>query len=295
MTERILAAIRLGNTQLSLVRRQSPAPARTSGVIVVRREDLARANALSPSQVETFLRCEALWYYKHALQLPDSKSAASAIGFAIHDVIANTLRAKHEDGELPPLETAMEFYNDHASTLLVDALQKPGANADAEREAGSGAFRQWYRGYAQHVQVATDEHGPLIERSMAGRIAGILVNTVIDLVDRIRGVVDWKSAGRRPTGISNHARFQLTTYCATARQTHGELVTITKTKTPMVYPMHFTPTWADVKYAENIYPQVALASRSGLYPPRRGNFLCSRSRCAYWRECEEEHGGRVTD
>jgi len=225
-------------------------------------------------------------YYKHALQLPDSKSAASAIGFAIHDVIANTLRAKHEDDELPPLETAMEFYNDHASTLLVDALKKPGANADAEREAGSGAFRAWYRSYAPGVQVASDEHGPLIERSMAGKITGILVNTVIDLVDRIRGVVDWKSAGRKPTGISNHARFQLTTYAAIARQTHGELVTITKTKIPGLYPMHFTPTWADIKYAEKIYPQVALGSRSGLYPPRRGNFLCSRSRCAYWRECE---------
>jgi hypothetical protein len=49
------------------------------------------------------------------------------------------------------------------------------------------------------------------------------------------------------------------------------------------------------RFAEALYPMVQDSIRDGVYPPHRGSPLCSRRHCGYWRECEREFGGRVSE
>lgn len=55
---------------------------------------------LSPSQVGTFLDCQARWGFKYGLQLPESKNSSLALGLAVHRALELNFREKletHED------------------------------------------------------------------------------------------------------------------------------------------------------------------------------------------------------
>ena len=68
----------------------TPAARHTPGPLIVSNV----AHVLSPSQVTEYLDCSARWYYHHALGLPDKRTAALAIGEALHAVTAAALRIK---------------------------------------------------------------------------------------------------------------------------------------------------------------------------------------------------------
>ncbi len=58
------------------------------------------APVLSPSQVRTFLDCQARWWFKYGLGLPESKTSSLALGLAIHRALEVNFREKletHED------------------------------------------------------------------------------------------------------------------------------------------------------------------------------------------------------
>jgi hypothetical protein len=58
------------------------------------------APVLSPSQVRTFLDCQARWWFKYGLMLPETKSSSLALGLAVHRALELNFREKletHED------------------------------------------------------------------------------------------------------------------------------------------------------------------------------------------------------
>ena len=58
------------------------------------------AAVLSPSQVRTFLDCQARWWFKYGLMLPDQKNSSLALGLAIHRALEVNFQEKiqtHED------------------------------------------------------------------------------------------------------------------------------------------------------------------------------------------------------
>jgi len=64
----------------------------------------AVASVLSPSQVRTFLDCQARWWFKYGLMLPDPKNSSLALGLAIHRALEVNFREKLETRE--DLDTA---------------------------------------------------------------------------------------------------------------------------------------------------------------------------------------------
>ena len=54
---------------------------------------------LSPSQVRTFMDCQARWFFKYVERLPDPQTSSLALGKAVHAAIAENFAQKIETKE----------------------------------------------------------------------------------------------------------------------------------------------------------------------------------------------------
>jgi len=133
--------------------------------------------------------------------------------------------------------------------------------------------------------------------AVEGIIAGVCVQGIVDLLDMKGHIIDFKTAARRPAGITPDYNLQLTTYSMITPGASGQcrLDTVTKTKTVQLVQQSCEIGPEERRYAETLYPMVQEAMRDGIYPPRRRSPVCSRRYCGYWRECEREFGGRVDE
>jgi hypothetical protein len=136
-----------------------------------------------------------------------------------------------------------------------------------------------------------------VELPVEGVIAGVRVQGIVDLLDMKGRIIDFKTATRRPAGITPDYSLQLTTYSMITPGAGGScrLDTVTKTKTVELVQQSCEIGPEECRFAETLYPMVQEDMRDGIYPPRRGSHLCSRRYCGYWRECEREFGGRVDE
>src|ERR1035441_4569026 len=57
------------------------------------------ASVLSPSQVRCFFECQARWWFKYGLQLPERKNSSLALGLAVHQALEVNFREKLETRE----------------------------------------------------------------------------------------------------------------------------------------------------------------------------------------------------
>lgn len=81
----------------------------------------------------------------------------------------------------------------------------------------------------------------VVEQTVQGEIAGVKVRGVVDLLDTDGRVFDFKTASKRPNGISAEHRLQLTTYAMITPGASGlcRLEIVTKTKTVQVIQQRY--------------------------------------------------------
>ena len=236
--------------------------------------------ALSPSQVTTYIDCAARWWYGSAMGLEDPPTGALALGRAVHTGIAAGLAGN---------KNALEAF---ADAWRVDVQA-------AELRADEDAHELYQKGL-QMVDLFMREGAPglrveAVEKPVSGAIGTAHTRGVIDIRTVDGEIIDIKTAAKKPTGISAAHRLQLTTYGILDHTNKTRIVTLTKTKEPGIYDHRFELTPADTHYAATMFSMVADAIETGLHIPNRGSTLCSRKQCAFWRDCQKDHGGAVRD
>jgi hypothetical protein len=257
----------------------------------------AVAHLLSPSQVNEWLDCSARWYYHHALRLPDVRTPALAIGEVLHAITAACLRIRRRGhwhaGVVSQAEDLLEkMLTAELAACTLDEDESPAAIVAQAR----AMLAVWLDQVFPQLETAAR-----IEMRMEGAIAGIAVQGTADVITSSGMVVDLKTAGKKPAGVSQQQRLQLATYAiladqadpAAAPHTDARLYTLTKTKAPVAVQQTLEITETDRKYAEWAYSTAQREMREGAVMPRRSSLLCSRANCAYWQACEEEYGGCV--
>jgi RecB family exonuclease len=252
---------------------------------------LSPGDALSPSQVNTFLSCPAKWMYRYLLGLPDPQTSARFVGACFHRTVEAYFRFRLENKAEP--EDLGAFLD---GSYEIDWAEGVGGGEfmDSEdpaelRELGRSLLEVVLRDEAPSIQPAA------MEVRVDGDIAGVPVRGIIDLLDVDGRVIDLKTAAKAPSGIRPDYRLQVTAYSMLSGAAKGaaRLYTVTKTKTIKVVQQSFDVTTEDVAYARVMYPMVRDAIRDGLFYPRRDSMFCSRKWCGYWRECVREFGGEV--
>src|SRR5579871_3369483 len=165
------------------------------------------AHALSPSQATTFLDCAARWYFAKVLALPDPQNGALSLGHAVHRTAAAVMRGKGANaGELPTLTDALEIFETVWQDELENAELAPDENQDDLASTGRRIVAKY------HNQVAPDLMPAAVETTLTGKIGGIEVHAIADLITTDGIVCDLKTASKRPGKISADHAFQLATY-----------------------------------------------------------------------------------
>lgn len=136
-----------------------------------------------------------------------------------------------------------------------------------------------------------------VELPVRGTIGGAQVRGFIDLLDTSGRVIDLKVTKRTPSEVSPDHRLQIATYRKLCPQATGaaRVDSLVKNKKPKLVEQAYIVEDCDLVEIERMYPLVQQAIRAGVFLPNRGNFMCSRRYCAFWRACQREFGGRVTE
>jgi hypothetical protein len=136
-----------------------------------------------------------------------------------------------------------------------------------------------------------------LELSMKGVLGGVTINDILDVINTAGKIHDVKPAKQTPSPIDPIYRLQVATYSRLAPNASGlvQLDTLVKNKTPKRVEQSFEITEADILATDTIYPLAQQAMQSGFYMPKRLSMLCSRRHCPYWRRCEKEIGGEVSE
>jgi len=137
----------------------------------------------------------------------------------------------------------------------------------------------------------------VVELKVEGEIAGVKVRGWIDLLDIEGRVIDIKTAKARPSSIEPMHKFQVATYSNLIPGASGEgrIDTLVKTKTPQVISQTFQITPEEMRAVQTLYPAAQEAMHQQRFMPNRLSMMCSRRNCSYWRHCEGEWGGEVSE
>jgi len=247
------------------------------------------AAVLSPSQVRTFLDCQARWWFKYGLTLPEHKNSSLALGLAIHRALEVNFREKIETHE--DLDTAGVIM------LFRDAwMEQAGQTQFTKDESQQELRRVGERLVAKYMdEVAPQVEPAAVELDVAGEISGVAVRGRVDILDIDGQLIDIKSASRRPSWVSPDYAFQLATYRQITPGASGEvrIDSLVKTATPQVIQQRYTVSDADLRATRVLFPMVQEAMGSGMYCPNRQSLLCSQKHCSFWTHCEQEFGGSV--
>ena len=251
----------------------------------------ALGESLSPSQVSSYMTCPAKWYFRYLIGLSEPTTGALALGKAFHGTLARNFRQKMSTVRDMEAKELREVFAEEWSLATADAALRDDEDADALAATGQILVAAY----------VTEAGGPLqphaVEQTVQGEIAGVKVRGIVDLLDTDGRVLDFKTASKRPNGLSAEHSLQLTTYAMITPGASGlcRLDTVTKTKTVQVIQQSYQVGAEDRRFAETLYPMVQESIRDGIYPPHRSGPMCSRRYCGYWRVCEHEFGGRVAE
>jgi hypothetical protein len=246
---------------------------------------------LSPSQVRTFLDCQARWYFKYRERLPDPQTSNLALGKAVHAALAENFRQKIETREDLPSTGVMALFRmfwpeERAQTEFAE-IEDP----DEIGKCGEALVMRYMDEVAPFIQPSASEF------FVAGQIGGVAIQGVIDIVDQKRHIIDLKTRTRRPSSISFADIFQVATYrqLLPSADPCVHIDSLIKTKTVQVVRHTVELTAQDLQSTAVLYPLTLEAMRRNTFVPNRLSLSCSRRHCAFWRQCEREFGGHVPD
>ncbi len=210
----------------------------------------ALEESLSPSQVNTYMTCPAKWHFRYLIGLSEPTTGALALGKAFHGTLALNFRQKLRTGRDMETQELREVFAEEWSATLVEATLRD--DEDVDKLAATGQILA--------ATYATEAAGPLqphaVEQTVQGEIGGVKVGGIVDLLDTGRRVVDFKTASKRPNGVSAEHSLQLTTYAMITPGASGlcRLDTVTKTKTVQVIQQSYQVGSEDRRLAEALYP-----------------------------------------
>lgn len=249
----------------------------------------AITQVLTPSAVNCFSQCEAKWFYRKVLHLPEMRTAALGLGSAVHATLAANFREKCETFEDLPFEGLRPVFLDAFAQEFESVTLSPDDDTSDLLSCGETLLRVYLDRAAPSIQPAA------VELPVQGEIGGVKVRGYVDLLDVDGNIIDIKTAGKNPGRFPGDHRVQVSTYAMITPGASGRarLDTLTKTKTVSLYSHTIDVGEADRKHAERLYSITLDQMNSGLYKPNRSSNLCSRKYCGFADKCEADFGGCV--
>jgi CRISPR/Cas system-associated exonuclease Cas4 (RecB family) len=245
---------------------------------------------LSPSQVRCFMDCQIRWWFKYGLKVPDVPTGNMALGKAVHTALSENFAQKVDACEDLPTAGVVALFREAWDNEVEQTEFRDDENLQELGATGEALVAK----YMDYLAPAIDPAA--VELKFDGEIGGVKVRGWIDLLDVEGRVIDIKTAKARPSSIEPMHKFQVATYSHLIPGASGEgrIDTLVKTKTPQVICQNFQITAEELRAVQTLYPAAQDAMQRQRYMPNRLSMMCSRRNCSYWRHCEREWGGEVS-
>lgn len=245
---------------------------------------------ISVSQIDTYMRCPASYYYRYVRGLIIPPKAAMTRGSAVHSGIEFNYRQKMETEKDLPLAEVQE-YTAAVFEEKAEETDFEGEDPGKVKDETIDLVTVYHKEIAPEVQPRAVEER--IEIAFEG--ADYTLVAILDLEDQNRMIRDTKTAGRTPgeKDIENHM-LQLAAYSLAYRTTKGEeesgvgLDYLVNTKTPKVMKFRREITEEQRQSFLKIMDAVANAIAGEHFWPNRKNNLCSPKHCGFWDICHKE-------
>jgi len=249
------------------------------------------AQVLSPTQLRCFMDCHARWWFKYGLKHPDPPNGNLVLGRAVHSALTQNFVQKMETYEDLPLTGVLALFREAWAKERDEVEFRDDEEPSQLASTGAALVMKYLDEVAPTIEPAA------VELHVEGEIGGVRVHGFIDVLDVDGRIIDIKTAKASPSGIEPMHRFQVATYrqLAPTASGKGRLDTLVKTKVPKIVLQTFDITDEDLRATENIYAGASQAMQSEHHMPNRLSMFCSRRHCAYWRVCECEWGGEVSE
>ena len=246
---------------------------------------------LSPSQVRCFMDCQMRWWFKYALKHADPPTGKMALGRAVHAALTQNFAQKVETQEDLPMTGVVALFRDAWAREREQTEFRDDEDPAELGACGEALVSKYMDEAAPQIEPAA------VEMRVEGEIGGIRVQGWIDLLDVNGRIIDLKTAARKPSGIESDYKFQIATYTQLTPGASGEarLDTLVKTKIPALVTQNFRVTEQDLLATTKLYPLARQSMKSEHMMPNRLSLTCSRRNCSYWRHCEREWGGEVSE
>lgn len=261
--------------------------------------DVPLGELLSPSQANSYLECPAKWWFHYGVELPDPKGSALAIGTAVDNALSHYFRVKAADGVALPESEVIEAADASWARQQEETLFRPGEDPAALGELARRLVSCYLQEKAPQVNAALIDGKPAVQVPVSGKIAGVRVHGIVDLIAEDGTIIDLKTKKDKPGFVPADHMLQIATYTLLSPHARGkaEIHYMVKGRAkppkPQFVPFSCEIGAEDVALVETIYPAVQESIRNRVHPPRRMASFCSRRYCAFWQACEKEFGGKV--
>lgn len=146
---------------------------------------------LSPSQVRSFMDCQARWWFKYGLHQPDPTTGSMAFGRAVHAALTQNFAQKTESYEDLPITGVLALFREAWAIKCQHTEFRDDEDPEQLARRGKPWSRStWMRSH-QSVEPAA------VELRVEGKIAGVRVQGWID-VDTHGRIIDLKTAKVSP-------------------------------------------------------------------------------------------------
>jgi RecB family exonuclease len=156
----------------------------------------ALGELLSPSQATTYLACPAKWYFRYLIGLSEPTTGGLALGKAFHGTLARNFRQKLSTGGDMENGELSEVFAEEWALALSEAVLRDDEDVTDLALTGRILVEAYLSEAARSVKPKA------IEQTVQGEIAGVKVRGIVDLLDVDGCVFDFKTASKRPNGIS---------------------------------------------------------------------------------------------
>lgn len=246
-------------------------------------------NHLSPSQINTLLSCEAKFFFRYAMDMKIQPSGSLTFGKS-YDVALNTnAEQKIESKQDMKVSDIQDIFSTEFDKLSPETDWKE-ENSGEVKDTGIGLIKAYTNEIAPLVQPVKVQGEYHID------INGVQVMGFTDIETETL-VIDNKTSGKTPSGVSNDYLIQTATYKLMTGK-DAELHFGIKNKKPITKILPVPLDNTDLEYVKGLYVNMAdrkekILSEELKPIPNRSSNLCSRKWCGYWNICELTHGGKV--
>jgi len=244
---------------------------------------------LSPSQINTYLRCPAQYYFRYIKGLIIPPSASLTKGKAVHAGNEFNYKQKIESKTDLPVKEVLDY-----TAATFDELAKEtdfqGTDKGKELDSTIKLTKLYHEEVAPTVQpVAVEEKVEINFDNTDYSLLGY-----IDLIDEKKVIHDTKTTGRTPNEDVIQNSLQLRGYALAYRTLNNEeengiqLDYLVSTKTPKVVQFKTKVEQRELDRFLKIMGIVAHNIKCNNFYPNVTNQLCNEKACGYWNVCKGE-------